>query len=392
MSAVHVYWQGIDSAGRPAEGILQQEGSREKLRQQLHAQGKFQLQLWTINPHQLQRPLSAAWLLQVIQEWHQLAQSGMPLRKCLRFLIQAQSHPVHKYRLYRALQALEEGRSLEWAFRHAQGFPELFLRLLVVAENSDQLPLILQALLQLYQAEEHERRLRWKILRYPLTVLGFALLIFFATVLLLIPLFRRLYLSQGEDLFWLSGWLLHLSDSLRLQPLPWLLGSLGSLLLLALLAPQIHWSHWTQRLPGWGSLQRTLQLQLYAQALALMTQVNLPLLEALQLAESLLPDSQQVRHQRVQHSLLQGQSVFQAYQDADFFRPEQLRLLGLGESSEQLGYAYRHIAAQLQEDVQRERHRLQALLQPLSMMVIASLVLAILLALYLPLFQLGQLS
>ena len=118
------------------------------------------------------------------------------------------------------LRHLESVNSLQDSFQIAQGFPDLFTRLLAVTENSDQLPTILRALQQLYVLQEQERQERWQLLRYPLIIAGFALAIFLATTILLVPLFRRLYLAQGDELFWLSASLLQLSDSLRLQPLP----------------------------------------------------------------------------------------------------------------------------------------------------------------------------
>ena len=144
----------------------------------------------------------------------------MPLKDCLRFLIRSQSDPTNKFLLHNALRHLESENSLQDSFQIAQGFPDLLTRLLAVAENSDQLPTILRALQQLYVLQEQERQERWQLLRYPLTIAGFALAIFLATTILLVPLFRRLYLAQGDELFWLSASLLKLSDSLRLQPLP----------------------------------------------------------------------------------------------------------------------------------------------------------------------------
>ena len=64
-----------------------------------------------------------------------------------------------------------------------------------------------------------------------MTINGFALAIFLATTILLVPLFRRLYLAQEDELFCLSDSLLKRSDSLRLQPLRWL----ASLLTIALI-------------------------------------------------------------------------------------------------------------------------------------------------------------
>ena len=227
---MQVFWQGINSEGQPCEGILIEAGGLEQIRQQLHHQGFFQLQINTVEPAQLQKPLRVAWLAEMTSQWKQLADSGLPLKDCLRFLIRSQSDATNKFRLHNALRHVESGNSLQDSFQIAQGFPDLFTRLLAVAENSDQLPTILRALQQLYVLQEQERQERWQLLRYRLTIAGFALAIFLATTILLVPLFRRLYLAQGDELFWLSASLLKLSDSLRLQPLPWL----ASLLTIAL--------------------------------------------------------------------------------------------------------------------------------------------------------------
>ena len=370
MQRLHVFWQGINSEGQPCEGILIEAGGLEQIHQQLHHQGFFQLQINPVEPTQLQKSLSVAWLAEMTGQWKQLADSGLPLKDCLRFLIRSQSDPTNKFRLHNALRHLESGNSLQESFQIAQGFPDLFTRLLAVAENSDQLPTILRALQQLYVLQEQERQERWQLLRYPLTIAGFALAIFLATTILLVPLFRRLYLAQGDELFWLSASLLQLSDSLRLQPLPWL----ASLLTVALITISVHRKISISQILNWlpwlGRLQQTVQIQLYSQALALMTKVELPLLEALELASPLLPKNLLSRQLRIQQSLLQGRKLYQAYQEASFLNPEQLRLLDLGESSEQIAYAFQRIADHQLQQIQRDRQRLQAFLQPFFMVLV----------------------
>ena len=149
MQALQVFWQGINSEGQPCEGILIEAVGLEQIRQQLHHQGFFQLQINTVEPAQLQKPLRVAWLAEMTGQWKQLADSGLPLKDCLRFLIRSQSDLANKFRLHNALRHLESGNSLQDSFQIAQGFPDLFTRLLAVAENSDQLLKILRGLQQI---------------------------------------------------------------------------------------------------------------------------------------------------------------------------------------------------------------------------------------------------
>ena len=223
-----------------------------------------------------------------------------------------------------------------------------------------------------------------------MTIIGFALAIFLATTILLVLLFRRLYLAQRDELFWLSASILQLNDSLRLQPLPWLASLLTIALITILVLRKISISQILNWFPWLGRLQQTVQIQLYSQALALMTKVELPLLDALELASPLLPKNLLTRQLRIQQSLLQGRKLYQAYQEANFLTPEQLRLLDLGESSEQIAYAFQRIADHQLQQIQRDRQRLLAFLQPFFMVLVALMVLGLLLALYMPLFQMGM--
>ena len=95
MQALQVFWQGINSEGQPCEGILTEVGGLEQIRQQLHHQGFFQLQINTVEPAQLQKPLRVAWLAEMTGQWKQLADSGLPLKDCLRFLIRTQKAEPH---------------------------------------------------------------------------------------------------------------------------------------------------------------------------------------------------------------------------------------------------------------------------------------------------------
>ena len=134
-------------------------------------------------------------------QWKQLADSGLPLKDCLRFLIRSQSDPTNKFKLHNALRHLESGNSLQDSFQIAQGFPDLFTQLLAVAENSDQLPTILRALRQLYVLQEQERQERWQLLRYPLTIAGFALAIFLQQSFCWFPYFVDFILPKEMNFF-----------------------------------------------------------------------------------------------------------------------------------------------------------------------------------------------
>ena len=68
MLALQVFWQEINSEGQPCEGILIGAVGLEQIRQQLHHQGFFQLQINTVEPAQLQKLLRVAWLAEMTDQ------------------------------------------------------------------------------------------------------------------------------------------------------------------------------------------------------------------------------------------------------------------------------------------------------------------------------------
>ena len=68
-------------------------------------------------------------------QWKQFANSGLPFKNCLHFLISSQSDQTNKFRLHSALLHLESGNALKKSFEFAQSFPDLLARLLAVAEK-----------------------------------------------------------------------------------------------------------------------------------------------------------------------------------------------------------------------------------------------------------------
>ena len=68
MQSSQVFWQGINSEGQPCERILIEVGGLAQIRQQLHHQDFFQLQINTVEPAQLQKPLRVARLAEMTDQ------------------------------------------------------------------------------------------------------------------------------------------------------------------------------------------------------------------------------------------------------------------------------------------------------------------------------------
>jgi type II secretory pathway component PulF len=86
-----------------------------------------------VEPTQLQKP-KVAWLAAITGQWKQLADSGLPLKDCLRFLVRSKSDPTYKFRLHHVLRHLESGNLQQESFPFEQVFQDLFTQLLAIAK------------------------------------------------------------------------------------------------------------------------------------------------------------------------------------------------------------------------------------------------------------------
>ena len=143
--------------------------------------------------------------------------------------------------------------------------------------------------------------------------------------------------------------------------------------------------------PILGPLIQAAMVVKWAQTLSALLQAGTPLAEALSPASaaSASPNLNQTTHQLIQY-IQEGHSLSKAMSKSNLFSTMIIQMCAIGEETGSLDTMLERAAKLMESDVNQQIGNLSTLLEPIIMVVLGTLIGGILLALYLPIFNLGQ--
>lgn len=388
-------WVGSDAKQEQCSGVLWCL-SRQLLRSQLALEG---IQVDTIEhfwPWQRHWPkrINPKHLQTLLQQWSQLLSAGLPLWSCINLVYLAKAPKRLRYELIVLQKSLLSGASFSQALAQARIFPATLVQLVAAGEVSGELA---QVLTQVYQQQGRQINLKGRFKRslfMPLVTLlsgcGVSLLIVYWVV----PQVADLYSTGAYKLPAMTRWLLHFSDAVR--------SSLGLLLLTftglymvmiwlySMPKTRVRIERVMWHLPGLGRLMYLNSQAEVFLVLSLTFNAGVPLLDCLSLAanssrwENISQDLK-----RAAEGLHQGQKLSQMLTQLAW-QPQVLQLIRVGEVAGDLGLSFNQLQAYFEAQVTNQSQWLEQLLEPVLLILVAIFVGLILVALYLPLFQMGQ--
>lgn len=389
-------WRGRSGHGLERRGIAFVPPQR--LRLQLWQEGIQLRSTRLIHQRPLHGRRLLAWHLHFTQAWASLLASGVSQLDAIQLLAtQAQHAQAHQW-LQRLLAALHSGSSLAQGLtQSAAKFPATYCQLIHVGEQSGQLPAVLQRLSEQMVRAETQRKAVRKALTYPFIVLAVSICIALGMLYLIVPQFAALYEQMNVAVPASTQALLNVADYLG-NPVNWLY-ALPLLFLPAVLrwlarriaaSPAILLKLY--RVPRLGDYLAHLHLAVDLRTLHLAYASQLPITEACLLTARASSSAYLQRFWRqTAQQLNGGSSLYETAQQNPVLSDTHLKMIELGELSGRLTEQLDHIVRQLDERVEQSQQRILKALEPLFLALTGAMTGAILLALYVPLFQLGQL-
>lgn len=368
----------------------------------------LRLQLWQqgiqlVRTRKLtQKPLRGKslqqWQLEFSQAWSSLLQAGIPQLDALKLMQQQAQHRQVAGWLEQIQQSLHAGAPLHQSLAQCDaGFSRQYCRLIEVGENSGQLHSVLQRLIVQREQQLAQRQAMRKAITYPIAVLVVALMVVVAMLLFVVPQFVSMYAQMGAAVPASTTFLIQVADALR-SPLSGLL--LIPLLLILGMAPLAlryalanrAFTPLVYRLPLVG---RTLAAQHLLHDLAtlhLAYASAMPLTLACELTARSSPSALFRHHwQTCARLLASGATLHELLQQNPYISRAAIQRVRLGEESGRLAEQLEQLIQHWQARLNNAQQRLLKMLEPMFLVITGGITAGILLALYIPLFQLGQL-
>ncbi len=387
-------WHGTDARGQPQQGTLQAsdiELARALLRREGIRVQQLERQWWS-----RQKPLSGKTITSMTRQWAALIRAGVSLVPALQMLQRSATQPTLARLLEEVRQDVESGLALSQALdRHPQAFGPLYVSMVHAGESAGILDTMMERLAQTLEKNEKLRSRVRAALTYPVVVTVLALAVLVLMLMYVVPVFEEVFQSFGAELPWSTRAVLTLSQAVS-HGAPW--AALLALPMLALLrrqwqqpALQRQWHRRVLGLPGVGDLVRTSVLARWAHTLSALLEAGVPLTEALPVAGRATGHPVYERiNEHLQRRVAQGGRLSEGMAHTGRFPDMLVQLCATGEESGTLGILLGKAAELMTEELDARVQALSSLIEPLIIVVLGGAIGVILVAMYLPIFRLGQ--
>lgn len=292
------------------------------------------------------------------------------------------------------LKALHEGLPLSAALeRFSSVFPTLYVTSVRASERTGDLE---DALTRYLAYEAQVRAIQRKVTSasiYPAMLLGVGFLVTLFLLGYVVPRFSLVYRDVAHDLPFMSRLMLGWGDVVADHPLAALMIPLSLVAMLVAGIMHLRRSGWLRerlwRLPSIGPRIRLYQLARCYRTIGMLLGGGIALPRAMEMAAGLLGESLREGLDRARRLVEEGRPFSEAAEAGGLVTPVATRMLRVGERSGRLGEMMERIAAFFEDDVARSIEWFTKLFEPILMTVIGLVIGAIVVLLYMPIFDIA---
>jgi general secretion pathway protein F len=393
-------YQALDASGKTQRGVLQGDTARA-VRQSLRERGLSPIDVKPVDEARSRSPLgvrglSATQLALFTRQLATLLRAGLPIDEALSALAE-QGEDDRSRALVAALRArVLEGAGLAAAFaEYPESFPEIYRASVAAGEQSGRLDTVLERLADYAESRDALRQKVLTALAYPVLLALVAIAVVTGLLVYVVPQIVGVFSNLKQALPWPTTFLIALSEGVKNWG--WIVAVVvvalivGARLALRRDAVRAAWHRVLLRLPLVGRLTRASNTARAARTLALLSASAVPLLDALGIAAQVVPNlPMREAMRRAAHRVREGGAFSRALGDSGYFPPVALRLIASGERSGQLERMLDEAANHQAKELDRWLAVLTAVLGPAVILLVGAMVLFIVLAILLPIFNLNQ--
>ena len=389
------------ASGEILEGVYVAD-DEVKLRRELEAKGLHVLWLrrrgalgWPALSFSPSRRIRSREFLVFNQELAALLKAGMPLVQSLELLRQRVETPGFKTVLDDVHERVRGGSSLSEAFDAQETpMPGVYTASLMAGEKSGSLETVIRRYVTHARIISSVRRKTISALIYPAILLTLSFIVVGIIVLRVVPEFANFYESLGADLPLATQIIMSVSNVLR---------SYLWVILLVLVAGSLVLRAWLKqpgrgalldrlllRVPGVGLIAGKFATSQLARTLATLLGGGIPLVNALDVSAGSIGNRFVSRQLvTISRQVREGQALSTSMAGREIFPPVAIKMVEVGESTGALQDMLNNVADFFDEEIETALGRFMTLIEPILLVIMGVVIAGMLLALYMPLLQLG---
>ena len=324
-----------------------------------------------------------------------LVQSNLPLDECLQAAAEQSRKARTKGLLLQVRSRVAEGHTLAYAMgEFPLGVNEMYRAMVNAGEHAGYLGPVLAQLADYNEQRQYTAQKMKMAMIYPFILVGVAVAVVVALMVFVVPELIGIFAHTNRELPLLTRGLIAASDFSRDYALWVLLAAvvlvIGLRRWLRLPARRKRWHGLLLRLPGISRLVTAVDTARFASTLSILMASGVPLLQSLHIAGQVLTnlvlrdDSARVA-ERVQ----EGSSLHRALRESGRFPPMMVHMVASGETSGELETMLQRSATNQERELEMTLGTMMSLLEPLLVVFMGAMVLVIVMAILLPIFDLN---
>jgi type IV pilus assembly protein PilC len=331
-----------------------------------------------------------------VRQFATMIDAGLPLVQCLDILQEQQDNANFKRVIRQIKKDVEEGSTLSDAVKkHSKVFDNLFHNLVAAGEVGGILDVILNRLAAYIEKIAKLKKKVKGALTYPVIVVAIAIIVVAVILIWVIPVFSRLFQDAGVKLPAMTLFVMNVSDFTK-NYFHWMI---AGLILLFFGLRQFRkttrgrdiFDRLLLRMPVFGVLIRKVAVARFTRTLGTMLSSGVPILDGLDVVAATAGNSvveKAIRNARL--SISEGRPVAEPLAETRVFPPMVTQMISVGEATGALDTMLAKIADFYDEEVDSAVGVLTSMLEPLLILFLGVTIGGLLVAMYLPIFQLAD--
>jgi MSHA biogenesis protein MshG len=393
------------SSGKPVKGTIE-AASQEAVAERLIARGVYPVSIKETVKQTSILELDIGKLLQskkiklqdlvmFSRQMYSLTKAGIPLTRAINGLLETTKSQTLKETLEAVYSDLNSGNNLASSFsKHPRVFSSLYISLIHVGENSGRLEESFQQIANYLELEQKTKERIKSATRYPLFV---SLAIIAAVVIInlfVVPQFAKLFSSFGAGELPLATRILMSTSEFFVNYWVVLLivASLGIYSFNSFIKTdkgRLWWDRVKLRIPIFGDIIYRALLARFARTFAMMSRSGVPLINSLNIVADVVDNVWVAEHiHEMREGVERGESIRAVANRSQMFSALTIQMISVGEETGQLDEMLDQVAVFYEEQVDYDLKKLSDYIEPILIIFIGFIVLILMLAVYLPMWDL----
>ena len=401
-------YRALDSDGKLIKGVLEGDSERQ-IRAQLRTKSLRPIEVTSAGRRAANGTradpgakrgwfaprLSASELALVTRQLATLVASSLPLDECLQAAAEQTRRASTKALLLQVRSKVAEGHTLAHAMgQFPQTFGDMYRAMVTAGEQAGQLGPVLEQLADYTENRQHTAQKLQMALIYPFVLIGVAIAVVTALMMFVVPEMVGIFAQTKTELPPLTVALIATSDFLTNYGVLLMVGLVILVVVIQRLLKNPVYKKVSDatllRVPGIRRVLIGMDTARFSSTLSILMASGVPLLDALKIAGAVMNNLVlRASSQEVASKVQEGSSLNRALSQEDYFPPMMVHMVASGETSGELESMLERSASNQERELEATLGTVMALFEPIMVVFMGGLVLTIVMAILLPIFDLN---